>query len=211
MYIAEKLQKVDKEMEELRKQYEALQKKIVLLAKQQEKLFIDVNKENLLNPEWLFVNPNAAGTYEALRDLIKKLYGGDFNGPHPTGYLHDGNYKNCQQNFDFWLKVYNDHHGEKKAQIYKNCCHFIENFIHILKPMVQTESRWNDKFPEISVVPFQVKADEGELNYLGYEPLTKTWYHFTCVYGIHDTTREFANFEEAFEFAFNLVDHDDDY
>lgn len=209
--VEQKLEKVNVELEELRKEYERIGKQIEVKYKLQEKLLLVINEDNLKDPAWLIRNPTMPGAHEATKALVEKHYGGEYNGPNPSGYHHDGKYKPIQKNFDFSLRDYSK--TGKREVFYKNCLHFIENFLPMLDPVMEIESRYNDKFQEMKVVPFNFRSESSGLDYLGYEPVEKVWYHFTQCYSRTDVERKFKSFDEAFDFAFKLVntEEDDDY
>jgi hypothetical protein len=209
--VEQKLEKVNVELEELRKQYQLISDQIQIKCKLQEKLLLVINEDNLKDPAWLIKNPTMPGAHEATKELVEKHYGGEYNGPHPSGYHHDGKYNPIQKNFDFSLRDYSKT-GNREV-FYKNCLHFIENFLSLLEPVMQIESRWNNKFPEMKVVPFNFRSEPSGLDYLGYEPVEKVWYHYVLRYGNTDVERKFKSFDEAFDFAFKLVntEEDDDY
>jgi hypothetical protein len=208
MNTAEKLNAIQNGLDSLVFDRKTLDKKIATYAKKRDQLLLELNKENLKDPAWLFKNPTMPGADEATENLVKELYGGTFNGPHPSGYIHDEKYKPVQKNFDFWLKVYSKE--DKRDLLKKNCDHFVENFLTLLEPVMEIESRWNKKFEPMKVVPFQFRSEESGLDYLGYEPVEGTWYHFTLRYGNTDIERKFKNWDEAYEFAFRLTNTDED-
>jgi hypothetical protein len=208
MNVAEKLDKVNSELDALRAEYKKLGEKINRKAKEQEKLLITLNTDNLKDPVWLLRNPTMPGVYEAINQLIKSLYGGEFNGPHPSGYIHD-DYKPVQTNFNFWLRSYNKE--ITKETLKANCTHFVENFLHILDAVVEIESRWDNSFPKVQVVPFNVRSEESGLDFLGYCPADGRWYHYSQVYGRTNTKRVFDSWNDAFDFAYALASVDCDY
>jgi hypothetical protein len=201
MNVAEKLDKVNNELDALRAEYKKLGDRIGRKVKEQEKLLITLNEDNLKDPVWLLRNPTMPGVYEATNQLWQDLYGGEYNGPHISGYHHDGKYNPIQANVEFWLKNYG---STPRETFKKNCEHFIENFLPVLEPVMETGSRWDNKFPEIKVVPFQIRSEETGLDYLGYCPEDQKWYHFTMVYGRVNTERVFANWDAAFDFAYEM-------
>jgi hypothetical protein len=148
------------------------------------------------------------GAYDAIRKMIVELYGSEYNGINPSGYVHNGDYKPIQKSFDLSLDTYGK--PKKKELFKKNCDHFVENFLPVLEPYLDISSRWDDKFPEVKVVGLQFKSDNGGLDYLGYDPETGDWYHFTMVYGNTDIKRKFGFWDEAFEFAFNEANNEAD-
>lgn len=206
MTVVEKLAKVDAELEALSAEYKKLGEKIQRKRKVQEKLLLELNHDNLKDPAWLFRNPTMPGVYEATQKLIKDQYG-EYTGPHPQGYIHDGNYKPIQANFNFWLKNY----GSKTREVYKkNCEHFLENYLHIFDPVMEISGRYGQKFPEMKVVPFQFESEEHGLNYLGYNPEDKKWYHFTMRYGITDIVQVFKDWDAAFNYAYDYSNNETD-
>ena len=204
----EKLGVCEAKLAQLHDQQKKIEKELRRESKKRDKLLLQINSENLKNPGWLLKNPTMPGAHEATEKLIKDSYGGVFDGPHPTGYLYNGDHTPIQKNFDFSLNTYGD--DSKKEMLKKNCDHFIENFLPLLSPVMKIESRWNDKFPEVNVVPFKFRSESSGLDFLGYDPKGDRWYHYTIVYSSVDTKRDFANFEEAFEFAYALANTEED-
>jgi hypothetical protein len=202
MSIEEKLDKVNVELDALRSEYKKVGDRITRKVKQQEKLLLELNKNNLDDPEWLILNPTLPGAHEGMLRLFKKHYGGEYNGPHPSGYIHDGNYKPVQKNFNFWLNTYGKH--DRRNELKQNCDHFLQNFLQYLKPVIEIGSRWDNRFPQVKVVPFQFCSEDSGLDCLGYEPTEGVWYHYTLVYGRADTQRRFDNWDAAFEFAYAM-------
>lgn len=198
----EKLNSCLQEIETLQLEIEKTRLVLERKCKFRDKLLLQINSENLKNPEWVFRNPTLPGAHEATNDLMNDLYGGPYNGPHPSGYHHDGDYNPIQKNFDFCLS---DHTGDNKETLKKNCTHFVENFLKFLDPVVTVCSQWDDRFPEMKVVPFQFRSESSGLDYLGYNPADGNWYHFTLVYGISDIKQIFYTFDDAFEFAYQLA------
>lgn len=209
MDAAAKLAKCDAELTALRDQYKKIGDQITKKSKVKERLLLEINADNLKDAQWLMLNPTMPGAHEATLELVKSLYGGEYNGPHPSGYIHDGKYNPIQKNFDFWLKNYGD--DSKRALVQKNCEHFVETFLPMLGAHVEISSRWNDKFPKMKVVAFQFRSEDSGLDYLAYNPDNRLWYHFTMRYGSVDTQREFQTFAEAFDFAYTLDSTESDY
>lgn len=202
MDTAEKLNKVECELEELRAEYKKLGNKIQRKAKEQEKLLLVLNEDNLKDPIWLLKNPTMPGVHAASKKLLDDLYGGEYNGPHFSGYCHDGKYNPIQTNVEFWLKNY----GKTTREEFKaNCEHFIENFMPSLEAVMEVGCRWDDKFPDMKVIPFQFRSEDSGLDYLGYNPDDQKWYHFTLVYGNTNIERVFESWDDAFDFAFGLA------
>jgi hypothetical protein len=208
MDAAEKLVKCDVELATLRAQYKKIGDKITKKSKVKEQLLLEINADNLKDPQWLLLNPTLPGAHEATQELVKTLYGGEYNGPHPSGYIHDGKYGPIQKNFDFWLRNYSD--DSKHDLVKRNCEHFVETFLPMLSAHTEISSRWDKKFPEMKVVAFQFRSEESGLDYLGYNPENQRWYHFTMRYGSADTQREFQTFAEAFDFAYTLANTESD-
>lgn len=73
-----------------------------------DQLFKIVNKANYTDIAWLIKNPEAVGAREAIRLWIKNTFGGDYRGVGAMGYLHDGNYRNLQLNFQFQFRTYSE-------------------------------------------------------------------------------------------------------
>jgi hypothetical protein len=205
MNVAEKLNKVNAEIDALRAEYKKLGDKIGRKVKEQEKLMLVLNADNLKDYVWLLRNPTMPGVYEATKKMLTDLYGGEYNGPHIMGYHHDGKYNPIQACVDFTMRTYGSTPREK---IKENCEHFIQNFLTALEPVMTTSTRWSDKFPEIKVVPFQFRSEEGGLDYLGYCPADQKWYHFTLTYGRTNTERVFENWDAAFDFAYEMANRE---
>ena len=195
------------EIEDIRKKIKVLQKQLEAKCKRRDMLLLELNKDNLKDPAWLFKNPTMPGVHEAIEELIDKHYGGKYNGPNPSGYIHDDKYKPLQQNFDFWLKSYDKPVKDERK---KNCDHFIENFLPLLDAVSEVEGRWSNEFPTMKVVPFQFRSESSGLDYLGYNPEDKSWYHYTMRYGSADVDRKFKSWDEAFDFAYELANHEED-
>jgi hypothetical protein len=212
MNTVEQLAKVVTELDELRAEYKKLGDKIRRKAEQQEKLLLEINADNLKDPAWLLRNPTMPGAHEDTVKLIESLYGGKYNGPHPSGYIHDDEYKPIQKNFNFWLKDYSKEGNREMFR--KNCEHFIQNFMPLLDAVHEISSLWNDKFPKVKVVPFQFHSEETGLDYLGYCPADTRWYYYTVVHGRMNTERVFNSWHAAFDFAYAIANqthsHDDD-
>lgn len=201
MNIEDKVAKSELELEALRSEYKKLGDKLSRKIKSHDKLLLELNKDNLKDIAWLVKNPEKPGSYEAIKSFIIDFYGSEYNGPFPQGYHHDGDYVPIQKAFDFSLNTYGK---DKKEEYRKNCKHFIETFLPHLDPVLDVESRYNDKFPEMKVVPFKFRSESSGLDYLGYDPESGKWYHFTMCYSMVDVKREFKDFDEAFDFAYKL-------
>lgn len=208
MNAEEKLKKHEVELADLHVQYKKLGERIQRKAKDIEKLQLEINKDNLKDPVWLIQNPTMPGVHEAINELFERDYGGIYNGPHPSGYLQDDDYRPIQKNFEFWFKDYGAEtkYDERK----RNCEHFLENYLHILNPVMEISCRYGDRFPEMKVVPFQFRSEDYGLDYLGYNPEDGCWYHFTMVYRRTDIERRFSNFSDAFHFAYRLSNSNSD-
>lgn len=204
--LKENIKKTEEEIKELRLEDEKLRKKIQRKVKALEKLKIEFNKDNFKSMEWLIQNPTEPGQYEALREMFNNLYGGEYNGIHPSGYIHDGEYKQIQQNFNI---IYGEYDYHDHVQDRKNIEHFMENYLGFLKPVMEVESLWDDKYPAVNVVPFQFSSKSSGLDYIGYEPEGKKWYHFTMVYSRVDVKRDFDSLEEALDFVRDFEYGDD--
>ena len=210
MNTAEQLKTVESELVSLFKEQEKINKKIKHKSELKERLLLELNKDNLKDPAWLFRNPTMPGAHEATNKLFEEQYGGLYNGPHPSGYIHNKEYKPIQKNVEFCLRTYN--HEMTREKIKKNCEHFLENYLHMFDAVTEISSRWNNKFPEVSVVPFMFRSEESGLDYLGYCPADNRWYHFTLVYGRINTERVFETWDAAFDFAYDMAgrDYNDD-
>jgi hypothetical protein len=212
MNVAEKLNKVNNELDALRAEYKKLGDKIGRKVKEQEKLMLVLNADNLKDHVWLLRNPTMPGVYEATKELWKDLYGGNYIGPHIMGYHHDDKYNPIQASVHFCLETYSN--SDTREKVKENCEHFIQNFLSSLDPVIETASRYSNKFPKIKVVPFQFCSEERGLDYLGYCPADQKWYHFTMRYGCTNTERVFENWDAAFNFAYEMSNRkykDDDY
>lgn len=207
--IAEQLAKIDEEVATLRDEQKNIIDQIVKKNELKEKLLLELNSKNLKDPAWLFRNPTMPGVHEAVKKLFEEQYGGVYNGPHPSGYVHDDEYRPIQQNIEFWLHSYSK--DPNRDQIKKNCDHFLENYLHIFDAVHEISSRWNKQFPEVSVVPFQFRSQDSGLDYLGYCPADSRWYHYTMVYGRVNTERVFDNWNDAFDFAYALANQKENY
>lgn len=185
-------------IEEDREQVDKIHKAIQRKNRRLEKMLLEFNKDNMNDPQWLFKNPSQPGVHEATNSLFEELYGGRYNGFTPSGHHADDDYVPIQKSFDLTLQ-----YGERE-ELKKNCDHFVENFLPMLDPIMETYSRWDDKFDEVKVVPFQFRAESSGLDYLGYDPKADEWFYFTLVYGRVDTKRKFNNWDEAFDFAYEL-------
>lgn len=162
-----------------------------------------INQDNFKSMKWLIENPTEPGQYEAMQKLVNNLYGGEYNGVHPSGYTHDGEYNPIQQDFQLSYGEYGDHARDRN-----NIEHFMKNYLEYLKPVVDIHSRWNDKFPEMKVVPFQFSSKTSGLDYLGFNPDDKKWYHFNMVYGRVDTKEVFESLDQALDFVRDFDYHD---
>jgi len=187
-------------LEALRSEYKKLGDKVSRAYKKWEKLAEQDNKAKSKDVKWLIQGVDQPGHYESLRGYFAENYGGEYEGVNPSGYTHDGNYKNQEQNFDLRLETYGK--PERKESYKKNVERFLSEFFPLLTARTTVCSRYNDKFPEMLVKPLQYKSEESGLSYLFFEPDSGNWYAGNLVYGRWDVNRKFKNFEEAFEFAF---------
>jgi hypothetical protein len=203
---ATKLNEVESALDSLRAEHQRIGDQITRKIKQQEKLLLELNRDNLTDPAWLFRNPTMPGASEATDQLVKDLYGGRFNGPHPSGYHHD-NYVPIQKNFDFWLKDYDKQDG-KRDLIKQNCDHFVNTFMQHLLPVQEIKSLWDETVQPVKVVPFMFRSEDSGLDYLGYDPEHNEWFHFTTCFGRTDIRQRFDCWDDAFDFAWNLVNSD---
>jgi hypothetical protein len=197
----EALIKYEKEtIEDLSKEYENFLKMLKKARGRLDKYMMEYNKDNLKSMAWLIKNPTSPGAEKATTDWFEENYGGTFKGPHPSGYVHDDDFKPIQLNVEFSLTDYGD--GNNKETCIANCKHFVENYMEFFEPYQEVKSRFSDKFAPMDVVPFQFASSQGGLTYLGYNPDNKTWYCFTRVYSQSDVTHEFRDFADAIEFAY---------
>lgn len=172
----------------------------------QNKIVLNLKSEyneksgNLDDMEWLIKHPEQPGQCKALEEKIKELYGGLYNGILFGGYVHDGNYIPIQQAFDLRLR---DYDGETSYR--ENIEHFMENFLQYMKPFETISSRYDDSFPEVSVVGFQYESTESGLSYIGYEPIENVWYHYTMVYSTSNPDKKFKTLEQALDYIYDNV------
>ncbi len=208
MDYAEIAAECENKIEDLHKKIKSLNTQLTKQANKRDAALLELNKSNFSNMEWLIKNPTLPGSEKALSEIIKILYGGEWNGVHPSGYLHDGKYNPIQKNFEFNCRVYSK---DKDVEVYKkNIQHFVENYVSFLEPLETIESRWSDKFPKVDVVGFQFMSRSSGLDYLGYDPKGGYWYHYTLKYSKTDVERKFENFEEALDFIFDFVKTNED-
>lgn len=155
---------------------------------------------NLDDMEWLIKHPDQPGQYNALEEKIKELYGGLYKGIQYGGYVHDGDYIPIQQAFILRLR---DCDGGTSYR--ENIEHFMENFLQYLKPFDIISSRYDDSFPEVSVVGFQYESTESGLSYIGYEPIEDVWYHYTLAYCTPNPNRKFKTLEQILDYIYDIV------
>jgi hypothetical protein len=193
-------------LEELYAKKKSIETQIKEAQERRDNTMFELNKDFMNDMKWLIKNPAVPCHYEAMKDKLKKLYGGDYNGPHESGYMtRDHNcYIPVQSNFEFFLCVYGD--LRLKEQRIANCKHFVDNYIDAFEPLLDVTSRYNNQFGDKKMVGFQFRSSMSNgLDYLGYEPLEKTWYWFTMRYSLINIEKKFKNFDEAIEFAFDLA------
>lgn len=172
----------------------------------QNKIVLNLESEynqksgNLDDMEWLIKHPEQPGQYNALKEKIEELYGGLYKGIRIGGYVHDGNYIPIQQAFDLCLC---DNFGEPSYR--ENIEHFMENFLQYMKPFETISSRYDDSFPEVSVVGFQYESTESGLSYIGYEPIENAWYHYTMVYSTSNPDKKFKTLEQVLDYIYDNV------
>jgi hypothetical protein len=205
MNISEQISTIEAELESLRKKYKKMGSVITNKVKKHDKLLTELNKDNLDNPEWLIRNPAMPGAYDGLKRMINRLYGGEFNGPHYEGYIYDDNYVPIQVNFSFWLKDYDKEISQDLLK--KNCDHFVENILPFLSAVTSISSRYSEKFTKMKVVPIRFNSEDTGLDYLGYEPIEGSWYHFSQRWGKTNTETKFKDWDEAFNFAYNYTNN----
>ena len=204
MDYAEIAAECESKIDELRKKIKSLNTQLTKQANKRDAALLELNKNNFSSMEWLIKNPTLPGSHEALSEMMKNLYGGEWNGVHPSGYTHDGKYNPIQKNFEFNCRVYSK---DKDAEVYKNNIrHFVENYVQFFEPLETIESRWSNKFPKVNVVGFQFMSRSSGLDYLGYDPEHGDWYHYTVRYSKPDIERKFENFDAALAFAFDYVE-----
>lgn len=200
--LEEKIKIAKLELRHSRARQDSLQEFILEKEERLNSLLAELNVNNMENPAWLFLNPDMPGVTEKIQEYFNQQYGGLHNGVCPISTFLDSDGNPIQKNFEIVIPVYRK--IEKKDEIYKNCVHFMENFLGILKPVMGISSQWNDEFADMHVVPFLFSSKDRGLNYLGYNPEDSKWYHFTFVHGNTDIKRSFDNFESAFNFAFDF-------
>lgn len=201
----EKLHMIEAEIESLRQLVKKSNDRIQILVKDQSKILIKMNRHHFGDMEWLIKNPTMPGSHEALNKKIIEMYGGEYNGVHPSGYVQNENYEPIQKSFEFHVEIYSNENRKEKEQIYKdNIRHFVANCLKYFQPFMTVGSRWNDTYPEVDVVAFRFASEDTGLEYLGYDPDEKVWYHFSMVYGTTDVKKKFNNFEEALDFIFTF-------
>ena len=204
MDYAEIAAECESKIDELRKKIKSLNTQLTKQANKRDAALLELNKNNFSSMEWLIKNPTLPGSHEALSEMMKNLYGGEWNGVHPSGYTHDGKYNPIQKNFEFNCRVYSK---DKDAEVYKNNIrHFVENYVQFFEPLETIESRWSNKFLKVNVVGFQFMSRSSGLDYLGYDPEHGDWYHYTVRYSKPDIERTFENFDAALAFAFDYVE-----
>lgn len=84
-------------------------------------------------------------------------------------------------------------------------------FKMVTRAVGEIESRWDNSFPKVKVVPFNIRSEDWGLDFLGYCPADGRWYHYSQVYGRTDTKRVFNSWDDAFDFAYALASMDRDY
>jgi hypothetical protein len=207
------LEEVTQQLEDLRKEYKKIGDKITRAHKVWEKMTEEANSVHFKDIEWLVRNPEQPGQYQALRDWMRKEYGGEYNGVHASGYTHDGNYKNTEQRFELSLKIYdyNKKDHEDREKLFKsNVRKFVSEVLPLLEYRTTVASRWSDEFPEMKVHPLQYKSESSCLTYLFYQPEEDTWYKGTLTYSRWNVVKKFDSFEEALDHAFQDAQHDED-
>jgi hypothetical protein len=60
-------------------------------------------------------------------------------------------------------------------------------------------------FSGVKLVPIKLQSESHGLVYLGYEPTEGAWYYFTTVYCQTEIAKKFKNWDEAFDFAYAMV------
>lgn len=177
--------------------------KLRKLSEKQDKLLLELNSENFKDFCWLLRNPNQPGAYEATQKMLKDLYGGRFNGPNILGYRLVGEEEIPQAAVNFYLS--NHYNKLPKEKIKENCEHFVEKFMSALDPSIVISAEYNSELPEVKVIPFEVHSGRSGLDFLGYCTANQKWYYFTMCYGFVNDERVFSSWDEAFEFAYDLV------
>ena len=200
MSKADQLAHAEAELADLLADYAALNLKINKIREKRDELFKMVNSANFTDIAWLIKNPEAAGAYEATREWLKNTFGGEYRGVSTMGYLHDGKYRDLQLNFQFQFYTYG---SATRDEIKANADLFVSDVLPLLKPMVEvTRSRYRDE-GSVMMVPLQFLSEESGLDFLGVDA-EGTWYHYSQVYGRTEIRRTFANWDNAFEFAWEL-------
>lgn len=187
------------ELESAVDEYLAAKEKWQKIRTSHNALMVEYNQKsgNFDSMEWLIKNPTAEGQYEAISKKMKELYGGNYNGVHHSGYVHNGNHKPIQQAFDLHLTNYDGDVSHRK-----NIEHFLENFLCYFVPYMEISSRYDDTFPEVSVVGFQYKSEDSGLSYIGYDPEESAWYHFTMRFGTVNTDKKFKTLTEILDWIY---------
>ena len=202
--LLENLFDVEYSIEEKLEEIKNLQNFVVALRAKRDSIKLELNKENMDNLSWLLKNPCEPEVNNKIMSLIREYYGCEYTGGiYPSGYITDNSNSEkmipIQKNFDFMLE------SQNLDRVKKNISHFVETFLPHLDGVYEVSSRFSKEFPPVKVVPFQFKSGNSHLDFLGYEPIEKVWYHFTLTYGFYDVKAKFASFEEAFNFAYWLA------
>ena len=200
MSNADQLAQVEAELTKLLADVKVLNLKINKVREERERLFKLVNESNFTDIAWLIKNPGAPGAYEATREWLKKTFGGEYRGVSTMGYLHDGKYRDLQLNFQFQFST---HGSTTREETKANADLFVREVLPLLKPMVEvTRARYRNE-GSVMMVPLQFLSEESGLDFLGVDA-DGTWYHYSQVYGRTEILHTFANWDDAFEFAWEM-------
>jgi len=187
----DKLDQIEKELEDLGKEYKDLSDKIARKQKLWEKLKKDSNTKHFDDIEWLINNPGSPGQYEAMRKWIENNLGGDFKGVHASGYSSDIN----QQAFCFNLSF----EGERKPEFDKNIKKFLSCALKYMKPCFQ------------DAVAFQIGTGQySGIHYLCYDPKIEKWFTVRMQYSRVKDRVEYEDFDEALDDAWIIALNIDD-
>jgi hypothetical protein len=172
------LQKVEQEIEVLRKEYNKLEKSLSSLINEREKLEKEFYKDKMDDIEWLINNPDKSGTYEARKEWLRETYGDEYRGVGFGGFYRNTN----QTAVEFKFFTY----GSSTEENEKNVKHFIENYLNILKPSYENK------------VMFQCAVGEHQgILYMTYDTLSEKWGKMFQRYGRLTDEEEFKDLETA--------------
>lgn len=202
--LAAKIKKLDDEIVSDRKRIDLIQKSVNRKSKERDQLLIELNKEHFDDFEWLLLNPTLPGVHEATDKKIKEIFGGDYKGVSAhAGYFHDDKYKPIQKCIEFIFTAWGDTE-ENILEAKRNIRLFVDRFLHVLKPVMEVSSRWNDDIPETNVIPFRVCSLESGIVYVAYDPEKKEWFDVELSYGKSNARRKFKDFEECLDFIVHM-------